>query len=441
MKSLVYWMRRDLRFDDNMALSVATNHADNVYPVFVFDSNILDKLKEKDDRRVTFLMETLQELNKKHEITILYGDPIELIPKFAKEVKADEVYANEDYESYAHKRDGAVAKQIELKLFKDQVIFRFDEIKNGKNEPYKVFTPYKNKWLEKLDQTPEAYLERKYISKNMSAAKTKLKTINGLKDLGFEYNPMVFPESNFKINHYSDRRDFPAMDATSYLSVHLRFGLVSIRSQVRKHMPFNNEGKKIWLSELVWREFYFYILGNFPYVEKGPFLKYFSDIKWINDKKEFKAWCEGRTGVPIVDAGMRQLNETGFMHNRVRMIVASYLCKTLLIDWKWGEKYFAQKLNDFDLSANNGGWQWSASTGCDAAPYFRIFNPYTQSSKFDKEAEYIKKYIPELRKYTAKEIHDPVKYPLIDYPAPIVDYKSRRALALKLYKEAKEEHQ
>ena len=438
MKKALMWFRRDLRLTDNMALSVATRNCDVVFPVFVFDENILGKLKNKKDRRVTYIFERLLELSKKKKFIIVYGDPVEVIPKLVKELGAEEVYANEDYESYGLARDENVSKKVKLNLFKDQVIFRFDEIKNGKGEPYKVFTPYKNKWLEKLDMTPEAYLERKVITQKIAHAVPKMKTVSKLKDIGFETEPIVFPKNHFNIDKYKQRRDFPALDATSYLSVALRFGVKGIRELIREKMPFKNEDSQTWLSELVWREFYFYILGNFPKVEKGPFIEDYKNVKWLNDKKEYKAWCEGKTGVPIVDAGMRQLNETGFMHNRVRMIVASYLCKTLLIDWRWGEKYFAEKLNDFDLSANNGGWQWCASTGCDAAPYFRIFNPYTQSKKFDENAEYIIKYIPELSAHTPKEIHNPDKFSLSNYPAPIVDYKARRVKALQLYKDAKE---
>ena len=432
------WLRRDLRLKDNTALSVATRKYDEVFPVFVFDTNILDKLKNKEDQRVSLIFDRLQELSQKYKIHIFYGDPIKLIPKIAKAFDAEEVFANEDYESYALKRDKDVAKSVNLSLFKDHVIFRYDEIKNKQGLPYKVFTPYKNTWLFQLEQNPESYTERKVnLKKLSSSSKLTKEQVNSITDIGFEQTDYIQENNEFDINHYKSSRDFPAKPGTSRLSAKLRFGFVCTRQLIRKNMPFNNVERQTWLSELVWRDFYFAVLGNFPYVEKNCFIKEFDKIKWNNDKKLFKSWCEGKTGVPIVDAGMRELNTTGWMHNRVRMIVASYLCKTLLIDWRWGEKYFAEKLIDFDLAANNGGWQWSASTGCDAAPYFRIFNPYSQGEKFDPDAIYIKKFVPELSNYSAKEIHK-LTLDKNDYNPPIIDYKAQRPKALAIYKEAKE---
>lgn len=438
MSKAIMWLRRDMRLEDNMALSVATRNHDEVYPVFIFDTNILDKLKNKKDQRVSLIFDRLKELNKKHKVHIFYGDPVALIPQIADAFGAQSVYANEDYESYALSRDGAIAKKVELKLYKDHVVFRYDEIKNKQGLPYKVFTPYKNVWLYQLETNPESYAEKKVDKKKLctSIALVK-KEVNLLSDIGFDNAPYGEENKKFDINTYKKHRDFPAVDGTSRLSAKLRFGIVCPRQLIRKNMPFNNIESQTWLSELVWRDFYFAVLGNFPHVEKKCFIKEFDKIKWDNDKKLFKAWCEGKTGVPIVDAGMRELNTTGWMHNRVRMIVASYLCKTLLIDWRWGESYFAEKLIDFDLAANNGGWQWSASTGCDAAPYFRIFNPYSQGEKFDPDAIYIKKYVPELSKYTPKEIHK-LMLKSEDYNSPVIDYKAQRAKALAMYKKAKE---
>jgi deoxyribodipyrimidine photo-lyase len=466
MARAIVWLRRDLRFYDNMALSIATQNFSEVYPVFIFDSKILTKLKNKDDLRVNFIFQTLMRLKKQHPLHIFYGDPAILIPKLAKEFNVQEVITNEDYEAYAKERDSKVAKALEkekilFSSYKDTVIFSFRDIKNQTGTPYKVFTPYKNKWIYELEQNPESYAERKIKTQNIKQNENcKENEITKIEQVSFNFIDLtdkveLDPEKLLslfkkKVDLYKANRDYPALPNTSKLSVHLRFGTVNPRMLVRDFMPFNNEGRKVWLSELVWREFYFAVLAHFPYVEKSAFLDYFKDIQWENDNKKFKAWCEGKTGVPIVDAGMRELNSTGWMHNRVRMIVASYLCKTLLIDWRLGEEYFAEKLIDFDLAANNGGWQWSASTGCDAAPYFRIFNPYTQSQKFDGEAHYIKKYVPELSAVPAKKIHDPTLWTPMDlmdwkivigkdYPAPIADYKANRIKALAMYKKAKGE--
>jgi deoxyribodipyrimidine photo-lyase len=443
MSKAIFWMRRDMRFDDNHALSQATNNFDEVYPVFIFDEKILSKLKNKSDARVNIIYKRLKELSKINKIHIFYGDPVALIPKIAKLMGVSDVFANEDYESYAVKRDKAISKLVQLHLYKDTVVMRFDEVANGKGLPYRDFTAYKNTWLAKLESDYRFKGEYKINKKRIKEVHTAKKLeITSLKDTGFIESEAKISKIKFNvIDDYAEKRDFPALDNTSRASVYLRFGFVSVRSLIRKIMPIDNEGKKIWLSELVWRDFYFSILANFPHAEKNCYRPEFDLIEWSDDKSGFKAWCEGKTGVPIVDAGMRELNTTGFMHNRVRMIVASYLCKTLLIDWRKGEKYFAEKLLDFDLAANNGGWQWSASTGCDASPYFRIFNPYTQGKRFDPDCEYIRKYVTELEGVDSKAIHNADKERVsINYIEPIIDYSKQRIKALAMYKKAKEEY-
>lgn len=459
-KRSLMWFRRDLRAVDNMALSYATNNFDEVYPVFIFDEKILSKLKSKTDSRLTFIWNALEQLkeNLGSNITLLYGDPVKLIPELTKKLDVQVVVTNKDYEPYAKKRDLAVSKNLEnceLKTFKDTVIFEANEVLTKSRTNFKVFTPYFKEWLYKLETTPQADYKHPV---DLSKIKNKKSEITSIEDIGFslEVDEKRFVNSNpakviknflKKIDKYDEARDFPFDEGTSRLSVHLRFGTVSIRELVRLARKKQSPGAHVWLSELAWREFYFTILDVFPYVEKSAYIKKYENIKYENDKKLFKKWCEGQTGVPIVDAAMRQLNQTGWMHNRLRMITASYLIKTLLIDWRWGEKYFKEKLIDFDLSANNGGWQWAASTGCDAAPYFRIFNPYRQSERFDKEGRFIKKYCPELSALSGKLLHDPSKLTLkaqkdflceqqLDYPAPIADYKLNRIKAINLYKNA-----
>lgn len=450
MSSGLVWLRRDLRLWDNHALSAATYANTKVKLVFVFDKNILDKLDE-DDHRVEFLLNVLDSM--KDKVNILYGDPIKLIPKFAKEEKIDTVYINRDYEQYAIKRDEKVRnalfdQSINFKSFKDQVIFEKDEVLNGKGDYYKVFTPYKNSYLDKLtkeDIRPKKVLEDKIIN-------SKVREVKKLEDMNFKSGnipiPKVSPIEKVKsflqndIDHYNDKRDFPALEKTSELSYYIRFGLVSIRSLFNRAMKENSKGRDIWISELVWRDFYSMILQAFPHVETETFNKKYKDFKWDEDEKLWQAWTQGKTGFPIVDAGMRQLNTEGSMHNRVRMIVASHLTKTLLLDYKKGEAYFAKKLFDYDLASNNGGWQWASSTGCDAAPYFRVFNPYRQSERFDKDGNYIKKYIPELKDVPKKVIHDPSKltseekekFNIGNYPDPIVDYSEKRKEIIERFK-------
>jgi deoxyribodipyrimidine photo-lyase len=462
-KSLV-WLRRDLRLHDHASLSYATNNHDQVYVVFVFDTVILDKLKNKQDSRVEFIYQQLMGIKEKLQKTggdllVLHGDPTEIIPELASNLKVDEVVTNRDYEVYASKRDKKVAKKladknIEFKDFKDTVVFEADEVLTGARSYFKVFTPYKNKWLETLEQRPDQMLDKKVKLAKIVKTQVKFEIVKSLKDIGFISVDEKFKSASSilngflkKVKSYDEQRDFPSIEGTSRLSVHLRFGTVSVRQLLRAVYPGQTKGEKVWISELIWREFYFALLDKNPNIEKHAYQPKYENIPWQNDKKLFKAWCEGKTGVPIVDAGMRQLNETGWMHNRLRMITASYLVKTLLIDWRWGEKYFAEKLIDFDLSANNGGWQWSASTGCDAAPYFRVFNPYRQSERFDKNGEFIKHYCPELKGVSGKFIHQPFEMKAEmqqacecvigkDYPAPIADYKKNRVLVINMFKEA-----
>jgi deoxyribodipyrimidine photo-lyase len=420
----LFWFRRDLRLTDNAGLYHALRDHKNIVPVFIFDTTILNGLDDKADKRVQFIHRTLSGLKNKLEeagssLLVLYGDPVELFKTIAPKV----IYTNHDYEPYARQRDAQVAAVLEkngsvLKTYKDQVIFEKDEVTKDDGNPYTVFTPYSKKWKARL--TPffyKPYPVEKYFS---SFKKLNPLPFPSLSEIGFTETAARFPERTIRqstLENYHKTRDFPALPGTSRLSVHLRFGTVSIRKLVQIALKKNS----LWLNELIWREFYHMILWHFPHVEKA-FKPQYDSVKWRNNENEFAAWCEGKTGYPIVDAGMRELNETGFMHNRVRMITASFLTKHLLIDWRWGEAYFAKKLLDFDLAANNGGWQWAAGSGCDAAPYFRVFNPYLQTSKFDPDLTYIKRWVPE--------------YDSFSYPKPIVQHEFARTRVLKVYKEA-----
>jgi deoxyribodipyrimidine photo-lyase len=421
----VFWFRRDLRLDDNAGLYHALKENKEVLPVFIFDTIILDDLEDKKDARVEFIHESLLALKEKLEenggtLLVLDGDPVEIF----RTMDPKAIYANEDYEPYAVERDNRVKEIIESKgsrflTFKDQVIFEKDEVIKDNGEPYTVFTPYSKKWKSTLTAFYcKSFPSSKYF---MSLKHVDPFPFPSLQDIGFEKAEKKFPSRSVKqsiIEHYSTQRDFPSIQGTSRLSVHLRFGTISIRTLVQIALKKN----EVWLNELIWREFYQMILWHFPRVANKAFKSAYDFIEWRNDPTEFQLWCDGMTGYPIVDAGMRQLNETGFMHNRVRMIVASFLTKHLLIEWRWGEAYFAKKLLDFDLAANNGGWQWAAGSGCDAAPYFRIFNPYLQTERFDPELKYIKQWIPELGTTL--------------YPSPIVDHSVARERALKVYKVA-----
>lgn len=464
------WFRRDLRVADNAALYAALKDARRVHCVFVYDTEILDALPTRSDRRVEFIVQSVTELQRELAahgggLLTLHGRAAEVIPRLARELGVKAVYANHDYEPAAVARDAAVARMlaaegIELLTRKDQVIFEKDEVLTQGGTPFSVFTPYKNAWLKKLEPFYlKAYPVESYIRNLAPTAGGRLLT---LADIGFKETNLrelgiaggaaaarkLLDDFLPRMARYREARDFPAKKGPSYLSVHLRFGTVPIRELARtawEAARAGDEGAATWLSELIWRDFYFMILHHHPQVVSQAFKPAYDAIRWPNDETLFKAWCEGRTGYPVVDAAMRQLNQTGYMHNRLRMIAASFLVKDLLVDWRLGEKYFADHLNDFDLAANNGGWQWAASTGCDAQPYFRIFNPVTQSEKFDPDGAFIRKYLPELARCDKRDIHAPwLMAPLQqqaagvvigrDYPAPVVDHAEARLRALGLYK-------
>jgi len=430
-KIAVFWFRRDLRLNDNAALYGSLTSEYKVLPIFIFDTDILDKLADKADARITFIHQELEaikvELEETHQssLLILQGKPFEVWTNLLNDYAVAEVYTNHDYEPYAIKRDADLdeffkQRSISFKTYKDQCIFEKDEVLKDDGDPYVVFTPYKNKWLAKLKPYHyKAYPNNKYFKNFLNTSKFPSPALT---DLGFAKSNIKFPDKSYKsaLSNYGEERNFPALDATSRISLHLRFGTVSIRTLVETALE---ERSDVWLSELIWRDFYFTILYHFQHSAKDSFRKEYDQIPWRNNEKEFDAWCNGKTGYPMVDAGMRQLNETGFMHNRVRMVVASFLTKHLLIDWRWGERYFAEKLLDYELSSNVGGWQWAAGCGVDAAPYFRIFNPSEQIKKFDKDLKYVKKWIP--------EFSDPFKY-----PKPVVDHKEARERCLETYKNA-----
>lgn len=450
-KRALFWFRRDLRFEDNRALARATEEYDEVIPLFIFDSNILDELP-LDDKRVGFILATLKNLD--HKVHLLYGDPVELYSKILKKLKPDAVFSNYDFEPYAKKRDKKIAQicqELKIDFIQDcdQTVLYPKETLKENGTPYQVFTPYKNNWLKVLNRNASEKLKRFKVDKRKIISIDGFESLKGFKfqEGLFEDPHQVFQSFKKKMNHYHFKRGFPWEEGTSRLSIHLRFGTISSRELVREVWQKGDLGSSTWLSELIWREFYFMILHFFPHVVSKPFKEKYQAVKWRQSKKMFKAWCEGQTGVPIVDAAMREFNQTGWMHNRLRMVVASYFCKILQLDWRLGEKYFASKLLDFDLSANNGGWQWSSSTGCDAAPYFRIFNPYTQSKKFDSDGEYIKGQLPELKNLPKKYLFRPETAPLEvqkkagcligqDYPKPIINYEEARKECLERYKVA-----
>lgn len=449
------WIRRDLRLNDHAALSMALKDGSTAL-VFVFDKNILEKLDHKNDRRITFIIDSLIEieeiLNKhKSSLHILYGDPVEEIPNLAESLGVQAVYSNRDYEPYAKKRDDLVGKKLKNKSisfyqFKDSVIFEKNEVLTKTGSVYKVFTPYKNRWLEIFDQQdntlPTYNCDLKKIAplkfeKNIIAHdwyKT-LKFINNPSEIkgGSSWAKKRLNQFSNNVDQYDKNRDYPSVNGTSLLSTSLRFGTISIRELVAHSLKHKSSGSKTWLSELIWRDFYQMILDTHPFVVNESFKREYDKIKWPGKKEHFRAWCEGQTGFPIIDAAMRCFNETGMMHNRLRMIVASFLCKILHVDWRLGEEYFAQNLLDFDLAANNGGWQWSSSSGCDAQPYFRIFNPYSQSEKFDTDGKFIKKWCPELKNASGKDIHEPNPLLFPDYPVPIVSYEQNRIKCLEIY--------
>jgi len=466
-KSLV-WFRRDLRDFDHAALYHALKNSRQVYCAFVFDTEILDTLTDRYDRRVEFIWESVQELkaalqHKGGDLILLHGKASNEIPTLANKLKVQAVFTNHDYEPVAIARDALVAQQlqssdIDFHHYKDQVIFEKDEVLSMSGKSYSVFTPYKNMWLKTVN---DFYLKPYPVDHYLShLAKPDFETTFSLEALGFERTNLssmhlptgmnggaaLFADFTERIQRYKEARDFPAVKGVSYLSVHLRFGTVSIRHLARTASQTGGAGAETWLSELIWRDFYFQILHHHPQIADGrAFKPEFEALPFPNEQRLFQAWCDGKTGYPLVDAAMRQLNNTGFMHNRLRMVAASFLVKDLLIDWRRGERYFAEKLIDFDFSANNGGWQWAASTGCDAQPWFRIFNPITQSERFDANGRFIRKYVTELVNCNDKEIHAPwlmsqQRQAAIntmigrDYPQPIVDHSTQRALALNLYK-------
>jgi deoxyribodipyrimidine photo-lyase len=420
----IFWFRRDLRLDNNAGLYHSLRENENVLPLFIFDTGILDDLDQKDSR-VEFILESLKTLHAGlceagSSILILHGSPEDIF----RQLNPASVYANRDYEPYAKTRDTAVAeilksKGIPFQTFKDHVIFEKDEVNKADGSPYTVFTPYSKQWKSRFGQLNyKPYPVRKYFS---SLTKTGALPIPNLTDIGFKKTGLEFPPRIVRssvIRRYEETRDFPALDGTSRLSVHLRFGTISIRRVVKAAI----NSSEVWLNELIWRDFYSMILDHFPRVAYNSFKPAYDRIPWRNEETEFEKWCAGRTGYPLVDAGMRELNATGFMHNRVRMVTASFLTKHLLTDWRWGETYFARKLLDYDLASNNGGWQWAAGSGCDAAPYFRVFNPALQLEKFDRERKYVRKWLPELE--TA------------DYPPPIVEHVFARNRAISTYRKA-----
>jgi len=426
----IFWFRRDLRLDDNVGLFKALNGKFPVLPVFIFDTDILEQLP-KDDARVTFIHDSLQAMRKKLQdscessIAIYHGKPLEIFKKIIDDFEVQNVITNHDYEPYAIKRDNEVAdflseKDIGFYTFKDQVIFEKNEVVKEDGKPYLVFTPFMRKWKERFKDYSLKVYETKTLLKNC-IEHSRLHNLS-LSDLGFERSKIIVPDydvSKTLIQDYEKTRNFPAKDETSKLSPHLRFGTVGIRQVVEKAIAEKN--KTFW-NELIWREFFMQILWHFPETQIEAFKKKYDRIEWRNNEAEFEKWKTGTTGFPLVDAGMRQLNKTGWMHNRVRMLVGSFLCKHLLIDWRWGEAYFAEKLLDYEMSSNVGNWQWVAGCGVDAAPYFRIFNPTTQIEKFDKEKNYIKKWVPE--------------FGSTNYPNEMVNHKEARERALNVYKKA-----
>ena len=465
------WFRRDLRAEDNAALSRALAEAARVHCVFVFDTEILDALERKADRRVEFIWHSVKELQTAlrklgGDLHVLHGNARSEIPNFVRTLEIEAVYANRDYEPSALSRDEEVARCLgedkrQLHLCKDQVIFERSEILNAQDRPYVVFTPYKRAWLARLSPddaapypvstlagsfSPEPATEVPELE-HMGFTPTNLKQLGV--GTGSSGAGKLLVDFMKRAHAYAERRDYPALAGTSHLSVHLRFGTISIRQLVRAALELDadtgaRDGASVWLSELIWREFYFSILFHFPHVETGAFRREYDALEFDNDADKFRSWCDAATGYPLVDAAMRQINSTGYMHNRLRMLSASFLVKDLHVDWRWGEEYFARNLNDFDLAANNGGWQWCASTGCDAQPYFRIFNPVTQSRKFDPEGRFIRMQLPELAEVPDKYIHEPWKMPeevqrasncVIGqtYPPPVVDHSAARKKSLARY--------
>ncbi len=427
----IFWHRRDLRIEDNHGLSKALESGLPVLPIFIFDKHILENLPGN-DARVTFIHRQLSLLRIAYQqyggdLLVLHGTPLQIWQELLNRFTVKAVFTNRDYEPYARERDKLVfnllqTHHIPFKGFKDHVIFEKKEVVKSNGEPYTVFTPFSRKWKELLASTavpiyPSADLSDKLMAHDYTEKGWNMPSLN---DMGFSPSSLEIPDadvSTHTLSQYHDKRNFPGQRGTSRLGIHLRFGTISVRKLLSKSAPISNT----FVNELIWRDFYQIILYHFPHTATDAFKPAYDRIAWLNDDEQFKAWCEGKTGYPIVDAGMRELNATGFMHNRVRMITASFLTKHLLIDWRFGERYFAEKLLDFELASNVGGWQWASGSGCDAAPYFRVFNPELQAQKFDKDQRYIKRWVPELSSDA--------------YPKPIVEHKFARERAIATYKE------
>ena len=425
----LFWFRRDLRLHDNHGLYEALKHNTDVLPVFIFDTSILDALP-KNDARVEFIHEQLKTIHTTLQahasgLSVYYGLPETIFDQLTNEYEVRTVYCNRDYEPYALSRDKSIldlldSKSIGFETFKDHVIFEQNEITKDDGLPYKVYTPFSKKWLAAFNSDHYSTFNSEELLDNTCQSES-FPWVD-LETMGFETNPVKiapYKVESSVIENYEATRNFPAVDGTSKLGPHLRFGTVSVREIVSKAIQHSNN---TFLKELIWREFFMQILWHFPYTVTKSFKPQYDAIQWRNKPEEYKKWCDGNTGYPLVDAGMRELNQTGFMHNRVRMLVGSFLCKHLLIDWRLGEAYFAEKLHDFELSSNVSNWQWVAGCGVDAAPYFRIFNPTTQVTNFDKEHRYIKKWVPEYQELT--------------YPTPMVDHKFARERCLATYKKA-----
>lgn len=426
-KVTIFWFRRDLRIEDNVGLFHSLNSEFPVVPIFIFDENILNTLEDKTDRRVDYIHQVIKQLNNKllqsdSTIKTFYGNPLHTFKELTQNYDVKAIYCNRDYEPACIRRDieiylWAKENNIAFKIYKDQVIFDKSEIVKKDGLPYTIYTPYAKRWKESLT----AMDLKTYMPDLSNLLKQEFKNIISLKEIGFNKTDLKYISpilDSAIIDKYDRYRDFPALQKTTQLGIALRFGTISIRKCVKFALAHN----QMWLNELIWREFFMQILYFYPKVVNQSFKSKYDDIQWLNNEEEFNLWCEGKTGYPLVDAGMRQLNKTGYMHNRARMITASFLCKHLLIDWRWGESYFAQKLNDFDLSANNGNWQWVAGSGCDSAPYFRIFNPKLQMQKFDKDFKYIGEWIPEFN--TAL------------YPKEIIEHTHARNRMNKVYQKA-----
>lgn len=426
MKINFFWFRRDLRLTDNAGLYHALKSGNPVQCLFIFDTEILNKLEDKNDRRVIFIHRQLEKINNelkvfKSTLIVKHGKPNEVWIALMKEFNIGHVFTNHDYEPYAKERDETIGASLEINnigfsTFKDQVIFEKTEVSKDDTSPYLVYTPYMKKWRSLISQR---HLESYETEKHFKAFhQSEFHELPSLASIGFNDSDQPFPPtvvSQEVLDKYEKQRDIPSINGTSRLSLHLRFGTISIRKLIR-----DSWSSEKWVNELIWREFYMMILWNFPHVVNRAFKNQYATLPWLNDETNFQSWCEGKTGYPIVDAGMRELNATGFMHNRVRMITAMFLTKYLLIDWRWGEAYFAQKLIDYELSSNNGGWQWSAGTGVDAAPYFRLFSMSEQTKRFDPDFKYIRKWVPEFEDFS--------------YPKPIVEYQMARKKCMDFYK-------